>query len=226
MVRKGQPAPDLEKHPVSTDLPANTTKPRIALDPDLDAWEQQPKESATQYARFAEYRDAGLKRTVRDIATKAGRSTAYMQQIAYRNWWHDRARSWDAERRRVRALRLEEEHDRMVDDHLTVARAMFGKVVQGLRALDANKLSATEIVRLMEAVAKLERQALGEPATTVAVQGGAPGSPAIRFVVPTSEEERLALLHEAAGRMAALGLDDEAVLDDMDLYEIEEGQTS
>ncbi|MFB7906656.1 hypothetical protein ACFC1T_09535 [Kitasatospora sp. NPDC056076] len=199
------------------------SKKRLELEPGRDPWDAQPGESRTMFERFTQYRDAGLKRSVRAIAEAAGKSTQYMQQVAYRNHWHARAAAYDAEQRRLRGLRLEAERDRMVDDHIKIARAMLVKAAQGLNALDATKLTATEIVRMVETLAKLERAALGEPERTVAVQGGGFGTPPIQITaVPADEAERVEMLRGALERIQRMAGDEEGILGDVDLFELED----
>ncbi|MDI3420662.1 hypothetical protein [Streptomyces luteolus] len=41
------------------------------------------------------------------LAAELGRSTAYMQQLAYRMHWHDRAKAYDVDQRRQEAGTLD-----------------------------------------------------------------------------------------------------------------------
>ena len=199
-----------------------SSKKRLEMDQNRDPWDIQAGESRTMYERFTQYRDAGLKRSVRSIAEQSGKSVQYLHQVAYRNHWHARAGAWDNEQRRLRAQRLEAERDRMVDDHLKIARAMMAKAALGLRALDPEKMTATEITRMIETLAKLERAALGEPEKTLALQGGMFGSAPIQVAaVPSSENERAEMLRAALDRIQQLSGDEEGILGDELLLELD-----
>ncbi|MDI3420720.1 hypothetical protein [Streptomyces luteolus] len=83
-----------------------TDKTPLTLDPTHELWEQQPRESDANYRRFESYlkmRD----RKVRTLAAELGGSTAYLQQLAYRLHWHDRAKAYDVDQRRQEAETLE-----------------------------------------------------------------------------------------------------------------------
>lgn len=199
------------------------SRKRLDLDPARDPWDIQPGESRPMYDRFCTYRDAGLKRSVRSLAEQTGKSVAYLHQVAYRHHWISRAQAFDAEQRRLRGLRMEAERDRMVDDHLRIAKAMLAKAAAGLMQLDHTKLTATEIVRLVETLSKLERAALGEPERTVAVQGGQLGAPPIQVTaVPATEAERSEMLRAALERINRAVGDEEGILDDPDLFELDD----
>lgn len=201
------------------------SRKRLELDTNRDPWDIQPGETRAMFDRFATYRDAGLRRSVRSLAEETGKSVQYLHQVAYRHRWTERAHAFDAEQRRLRAVRLEAERDRMVDDHLKIARAMARKAVEGLRDIDPSKLTATEIVRMVETLSKLERAALGEPERTVAVQGGAFGAPPIQVTaVPSNEAERTEMLRNALDRIAQISGNEESILDDPDLLELDDVQ--
>jgi hypothetical protein len=200
------------------------TRERLVMDDGIEPWEKQPRETPPMFERFALYRDAGVKRSVRAIAEQAGRSVTYMQHLAWRNRWHDRVSAWEVEGRRLRALYLREELDRMVDEQLKMSRALNVMAAMGLKSVKPDDMKITEILRMIELASKLERNALGEPERIVAVQGGVPGAPPIMLStsVPASEEERAEFVRVNLLRLASLADDDEAVLNDMSFFELDE----
>jgi hypothetical protein len=173
----------------------------LVLDEDgRDPWDQQAKESATQYAMFARYADMPV-RSAPALARELGKSVAYVTQCAWAGRWRDRAEQRDAARAKERAARLRAESEKVVDGWLAVARAMLGKAAAGLQALDASTLKPGDIARMVDTAAKIQRAALDMPDTTVAVTGKPGGGPVLS-VVPRSEGERVARLAQVSAELA------------------------
>ncbi|MEV3855489.1 hypothetical protein AB0J38_14315 [Streptomyces sp. NPDC050095] len=181
-------------------MPADKTP--ITLDPTLDPWEQQrPRESDDNYRRFEAYRDM-KDRKVRALAVEIGRSPAYLQKLATRMHWAERARAWDVEQRRKDEAVLDEARRAHAKQMVAATGLALRTLVKGWR--EDRDLSNAELIRLQQVLA----QAIDPK--TVTVQGS-DEAPAIRITaVPLTEEDRLAELRAiaAAASARAEGTDD------------------
>ncbi|WP_428950969.1 hypothetical protein [Streptomyces sp. cg35] len=173
-------------------MPADKTP--ITLDPDRDPWEQQPRESDDNFRRFEAYRDM-KDRKVRALAVEIGRQPGYLQKLATRMHWAERAKAWDVEQRRRDDAALEEARR-------THAKTMVAATGLALRSLlkgwkQDREFSNAELIRLQQVLA----QAIDPKTVTVR---GDDEAPAIRVTaVPLSEDERLAELRAIAAAAAA-----------------------
>jgi hypothetical protein len=199
-------------------MPSDKTP--ITLDPELDSWEQQPGESDTMFGRFRVYQAAGTARTVRDTAAQLSQgrkqpmSTSYLQNTASRFRWHQRARAWDDEQHRIFLAQLDDARRQMVTDQLADAAKLREILHTAMQAYDPTSVTASELARMIEAVAKVERGAVGEPDRTLAIQG-VHGGPAITLAaVPADEESRAAELEDVRQQLLeAIGAGDLDALD-------------
>lgn len=196
-------------------------KPQIHLAAD-EPWERQPGETEAMHARYLAYQNQGLRRAVRRVADDCGKSVAYLQRVAWRYRWTERATAWDREQQRQFVESLTEERRTMVEDHLKLSKHMLEKVAERLDDLDPAVLTAADLARWAEVLTKIRANVLGEPTHTVAVQG-TPGGPPVQLqAVPMGEDERRAELERVRERLlAALSEDD---LTELDPAALDDGQ--
>jgi len=137
-----------------------------------DAWERQPGEPNRWFARFEAYRLAGPARSLlgsvngERSARGAAKSRSVPQAWATnaKRWqWRERAEAWDEFQRQEARVARAREVEEMNRRHVQEAKALQGKAVQRLKALDVELLSPAELLRYVTESAKLERTALGEP---------------------------------------------------------------
>lgn len=143
------------------------------------AWERQEREGAKPFEAFARYRDLGPARSSQEVATGLTKSAQLLRRWSAEWGWVERAELWDDEAdrnaRERDAVERAEARSEMLSSH-----ARWGKQVAGIgarmfaqydvsdpefgaRALERIKaLTPLEAVKLIEAGAKLERQARGE----------------------------------------------------------------
>ncbi|MFJ4960244.1 hypothetical protein [Streptomyces sp. NPDC088739] len=185
----------------------------LVLDEDgRDPWDQQTKESATQYGMFVRYADMPV-RSAPSLARALGKSVAYVTQCAWAGRWRDRAEKRDAARAVERAARMRAESERVVDQWLALARGMLAKSAAALQSLRPEDMKPGEIARMVETATKIQRAALDMPDTTVALTGR-PGAGPLLSVVPRSEGERVERLAKVAAELTRRGGDvDPAVFD-------------
>lgn len=107
------------------------------LDPDLDPWERQPRESDGAYASFIAYRDMEKPRSGRRLAVQIGQNPSTVAEKSKRWQWLARVRAWDAH--------LQEKHDLKLVDLRRQAAERHAMVAAG--HLDAMSRPMMEIVR-------------------------------------------------------------------------------
>lgn len=187
----------------------------IELGGDRPGWERQDGESQLHYSRFALYRDMGPERTLKQLhenlkATGATITLAWLYQISSLYRWDDRIRAWDAEQDRLLLALTAKKRRDMAERHARLAMAMMGKATQALSAVDPKAMTATELVKMVEAAARIERIALGQPEATIGVSapdGGPVGVVDYTSLSAEQRRERLAELAREAARRAGVAPD-------------------
>ena len=190
--------------------------PTLTLDPDLDPWDRQPRETTLRYAQFRTYLDAGRARTLRGAAETLARHPAYVRAVAAAYRWVERAEAWDRHRDELdekvwlERRRLAAERDGQLLD------AAVGKIAQRLRALLPEELDPADLIRMLDVTMRHRRGLFGDPALTVAVTGagGDPLAVHVAELTAMSPDQRRAAitdLTEAVRRRseAAAGADDD-----------------
>lgn len=180
-----------------------------------DLWERQPRESEKLYGYFCAYRDAGRTRTLKKLSQGQGITHRSAQEYSFRYRWTERCSAWDSHLdAQFRAL-IHEAQKSMARKHLRVSNLLYEKALAAVEAIDPQALSATETVRILDAFSKLQRFALGEPDSTIAVQGG--HGPSVQIAsVPADEAQRTQQLRaamEELARRAGAGEDLEGLLE-------------
>jgi len=185
---------------------------KIELDPLLDAWEQQPKESPRDYGLFQMYRDHGRIRTVAQVAGMAPLTFATVARIARMKRWVERAQRWDAEQDRLSAIRLADAREEMAKRHAKAAGLLMKKALARLETLDINKISPHALILMLTAAAQIERAALGldrnalapqQTSVTVAAtaQTDDAGKPQVRVEVGVQHDRIMRTLDDMVSRM-------------------------
>lgn len=134
-------------------------------------WERRPGEASKPYAAFLTFRDLPVsQRSVRATETIHGTTTC-------RNWavkwdWLARAVAWDDECQRVADLDRLEALRVMHGSHARAAKALQDFALAALAHLDADDASPSDVARLLELGAKLERLTLTQ--SIEELQGKAP----------------------------------------------------
>ena len=202
---KKKTAPLARKSPRTKKVPARTKKPTgkrkrpsdggaktgVALDPTIDLWLQQPKESGPAYQGFCAYRDfQPHERTLVKVQALLKKSPSTVERWSARWSWVLRCRAWDVEKERAMleaslgdivrmrkaqakgasiiqralvapALAIVEELERDPEFLLRGVRDSEGKVVFNRVVELMGLVVATS--RMFPAVADVERLARGEP---------------------------------------------------------------
>lgn len=140
---------------------------------DLDPWERQPRETDVAFQAFVVYRDLPDRRSCAKAGKLLGKSSKLMEDWSAQHHWVDRVAAWDREQDRVARKATLDEIAQMHRRHANLAVTMLNRAaarlvgsddpISPVTALDTSKLTATEVARLAEVGARLERQARGEP---------------------------------------------------------------
>jgi len=144
---------------------------KLALDPALDAWERQPKESLKRYNQFCDYRDMGRTRTLLKVAEKLALNARHVRQTAADFRWTDRVEAFDRHRDHLHEQQWLEERRKAAEDDAKILSAAIGKVVGRLANLKGEDLAVGDMIRLMDVVMRHRRLLYGDPTATVAVTG-------------------------------------------------------
>lgn len=173
----------------------------ITLDPALDPWERQPKESLKRYAQYCDYRDQGRTRTLRKSAESLALADGYVRDVAAAFKWRDRVEAYDRHLDRLYEASWVEERRKAAENDSKILGAAVGKLAQRLGTLDANSLNNGDFVRLLDVAMRHRRALFGDPQATIAVtgQGGGPLSIHLaEFTQMPPEQRRVRLADLAA----------------------------
>src|SRR5262245_17579077 len=138
------------------------------LDPDINPWDRQPRETVMAYEAFCAYRDSEHRNVSRLIA---GGMTGHARVWSSRWSWPARALSWD---RFLTAKDLEDSirWRRTMNNRQRKAAALAqSKIITWLQQLEPSMLTPTEAARWFEVAVKVERLASGGETSKVEVGG-------------------------------------------------------
>lgn len=138
-------------------------------------WERLDGETPTAYSRFRSYRD--LPPESRSVRAACGlplgaRLPRHVERWASLHGWSERAASWDdaqhvaEDRARLAAIRT------MHRTHEIAARSMMSLALQALRQLQPDTMTASEVIRLLDASTQLERRTLTTSVTELQTAAG------------------------------------------------------
>ncbi len=162
--------------------------PQGTLDDD-HIWERREQESSLNFLAFCEYRDLGVRRTVRRAAAQfytrhqqeddpeGGRSgVAIFKDWAMKHAWTTRAEAYDiwleAELRANAHQALRDMRER----HAAVAQMAVEKAADRLAIAETDEIALGDAIKLLKEAAAIERVARGD-ADRVTLEGVAGGEP-------------------------------------------------
>lgn len=128
-------------------------------------------ETSLMYTYFAAFRDMGIHRNLRDLSRQLGlNGTTWLEKLSRRNHWTQRALAYDvymdSKRREVNEAAILEMNARQAE----TGKLMQEKALSALRDQDPRTMTPNELARYIEAGAKLERVARGEPDSRTATE--------------------------------------------------------
>lgn len=174
-------------------------------------WSQLPEENTRQYEKFCAYRDMRytgtgkiqppdptVPRSLRALAERFQSSRQSLETLSRQNRWVERAEAYDSFMLEQIRQKNESEILRMRELHASVGRQMITKAAKRLLALPEEEISPGDLVRLIEAGAKLERLSRGETTENQRISGS---------VEVGSRPDLSRLTDDDLRRLAALGGD-------------------
>lgn len=160
-----------------------------------DPWDRLDAESDPAWAAFVAYRDMGLERSTAKVAKQLRKSETLMNRWSRTHRWGLRSKAYDGQLDREHRAAMQVARIEAEKRNLTVARALMGKAVEGIRAMDASKLKPLEVARMIEVGAKLEALALGTATDRIAsAPDSPPGGGHVVDLSQLSDEDRRARL--------------------------------
>ncbi|MYX39016.1 MULTISPECIES: hypothetical protein [unclassified Streptomyces] len=153
-----------------------TTNPPITLDPALDPWERQPKETPKKHGQFLTYRDLGRARTLVKAAEGLTLAYGHVRNVAGEFRWRERAEAHDRHLDRLYEAMWLEERRKAAETDAKLLGAIVGKLAQRLGSLNAAEMTVGDFVRLLDVAMRHRRVLFGDPTETIALtgQGGNP----------------------------------------------------
>lgn len=133
-------------------------------------------ETSLMYTYFAAFRDMGVNRNLLDLSKQFELSSRrWMEKLSRRNHWTQRALAYDvymdAKKREVNEAAILEMNARQAE----TGRLMQDKALAALKEQDPRTMTPNELARYIEAGAKLERVARGEPDSRTATESKSEG---------------------------------------------------
>jgi hypothetical protein len=147
------------------------TRPRLVPD-NTKLYDRQPGESLAAWRAFTVYRSMGEDRSLEKVGKELGKTRAIMERHSTQWNWVARAAAWDKKMDDARQREALKSIERTVREHQALLSSARGKLVEAIRAIKPEKMSAMEVARWLEVVVRAERESLGLPSLKVAVEHG------------------------------------------------------
>ena len=180
---------------------------------DTQPWERQPGEPPRAWTAFTTYRDlAPHERSLVKVGVQYGKTAGWMEKLSSRWRWVGRVRAWENEQDRVKRVASIKAVEDMARRQVGMGLLMQKKAADRLNKMTDDEvmtLSVSEVIRLAEAGARLERLGRGQPeayaASTVTLEQRQP--PIIEFLRANPQRigpvvEALAALRAAVPELA------------------------
>lgn len=174
-------------------------------------WDRQPGEGPQAFRAFAAYRDSGAggaKRSLQKTAESLTKSNGEPYSVGTlkewsRKWgWQARVDAWDDEQDREVQRELVKGIASMRKNHVGIAKAMLSKSLQALQRIPVDELAPSDIARLVDVAAKLERISRGEVTERTEGTQTIAGEVALHQIdLSNVTDEELAALDEIAGKI-------------------------
>jgi hypothetical protein len=140
-------------------------------------WCRQLKESPKAYLSFCLYRDAGLGRSLREVAQRLGRSLTAVAKLSSRHNWVQRAEAWDDHMEEIERRAWERECEKTAQRHAQVCMLGLSKAIDGLA--NYNPANYPEAVQAAINLMRFERLCRGLPSEIAKMrhEGSSEGQP-------------------------------------------------
>lgn len=160
---------------------SNTTLPP-------EPWERQKGENSKRFEAFKTFRDMP-NRSITQVARELSKSRQLIQRWAGEDDWHKRVAAWDAEQDRIARQAQIDEIRKMRKRHSDLANAMLVKAARALQKIPEDEIKATDVSRMVETAAKLERISRGDVGEVVEERDGGESTPIVQFYMPDNHRD-------------------------------------
>ena len=142
----------------------------------LRAWDRRDDESTAVFEAFALYREMGPDRSTARVAQELGKSKTITDRWSGAPGGVERAKEWDRFTDTQAQNRVVAEIVEMRRRHAAVASLAIARALQKLQDVDPKDLRATDVAKLLDVGARVEREARGLPGQVVEHREGDPDS--------------------------------------------------
>lgn len=151
-------------------------------------WDRRENETSKAYEAFCVYRDMGTDRSLGKVAAKLQKSETLMGRWSGCNDWVERAAQWDDEQDRIARITAQKEQAKAIKEmrkrHADLGNAILIKSAQALARIPVDEIKPSDIPRMVDVAAKLERIARGDVGEVVEERHGEDAPPAVVFYMP------------------------------------------
>jgi hypothetical protein len=151
-----------------------------------EPWERQPDESPKAFEAFTIYRNLGSSRSMAKVAEQLGKSNQLMSRWSRLHGWVRRAEAWDNEQDRLARQEQAIAIKKMRKRHANLAEAMLIKAAKALQRIPDDEVKASDIPRMVETAARLERISRGDVGDVVESRDGGESIPSVQFYIPSN----------------------------------------
>lgn len=155
-----------------------------------ELWERQPEETSKPFEAFCVYRDLGPGRSLAQVAEKLKKSGTLIGRWSGAYDWVKRATAWDAEQDRIARKSQLDEIVKMRKRHAKLASDMLLKAAKALETLPDEEIKASDVSRMVDVAAKLERISRGDVGDVVEERDGGEAINPVQIYIPSNSRER------------------------------------
>lgn len=121
-------------------------------------YDQMPGESTPAFEAFCAYRNMGPERSLLKLSQTMHKTKSTLDDWSRINGWQRRIEAWNTDRDKVDRKARRQAIQKMADRHAGIAVKFQEKVLLRLKTLDVNTLAPSDLIRMFEVSAKVERE--------------------------------------------------------------------
>ena len=153
----------------------------------MELWERQEGESNPRWEAFKTYRDMPIgKRSLTEAAKTLGKPRRNLEKWSSEDKWQERVEAYDrymdAEAQKLKVKGIADMNKR----HINAAKKILDKAVDGLKYIEPDEMKPSDIAKLVDVAAKLERLARGDATEVVETREGESIASAVQFYMPSN----------------------------------------
>ena len=151
----------------------------------MELWERQERESGPRWEAFQTYRNMPPgKRSTNEVAKSLGKAPRLIHKWSSEDKWQDRCEAYDRYLDAEATARRIEGIAEMNKRHIDVAEKILEKAANGLDYIDPEDIRPSDVAKLVDTAAKLERLARGDATEVVENREGESIVQAVQFYMP------------------------------------------